>query len=119
MNIFRFGLLLSVLLFNLSCSILPERTSLDKKETTENQHTLEIENENVSEKSFIEFESNKEMEINELLALLIKSEQHMDNTTSELKLTKEELKQIETTYNQIENLEEKKKFLQTKVSLLH
>jgi len=125
MNIFKIGLVLSVLLFNLSCAVFPKSQSECPLVNHENQEEpddqLEIDG-NVAEASFIEFDSKPHTDIDQLISYLDQYEIHdeasiknLDQLLSEVNFSSDQLKNIETEIETYASSLTKKEFLQSLV----
>lgn len=123
MNIFKLGLLLSVLIFNLSCGIIPDDTIQLLSDSTENTYDVENDDMNVTDNSFITLEPNNDSNINHLVSYLEHHEinnvlgiEEIDQLPHVLRFTNDQITVLETEIDHLESSSSQKKILK---SLLH
>jgi len=125
MNIFKIGLLLSVLLFNLSCSTLPKSQSDCPLVSTEKQdENLEIDG-NIAESSFINFESKNNTNISQLMDYLSEqgihdeaSTENLEQLLTEMHISSDQLKSIESEFAEYDTSPSEKALLQSLINKL-
>lgn len=125
MNIFKLGLILSVLLFNLSCAIIPDENEFNTAENTENIYEIDELDLNVQDQSFIQLEPFTDSNIDVLVSYLSHhgiyneaSIAQLDEIPQELRFTPEQLDEIEVSINEFDTSSLQKKFLYSFVSFL-
>lgn len=125
MNIFKLGLLLSVLIFNLSCGIIPDEPDQFISEVTETNYVIENNDINVTDHSFITLESPSEPNLQSIIHYLddygINSEstiEEIDQLPHELRFTSKQTNELEEEVNLLESPSIQKKILQAYINKL-
>jgi len=109
MNIFKIGLLLTVLLFNLSCSTVSKKTGCYSSENEKSHEEMLDLDENVTEASFIEKESPPQKDLDGLVAYLSHHGIYDQETLGDLDQlpmeTEFSYEQLQTLENELEKLD--------------
>jgi len=120
MNIFKIGLLLSVLLFNLSCSTLSKNQSECPLVSVEPKDELSEIDGNIAESSFINYEPKTNSEFSQLIDLINHLESHNEYSQEELEallekmdFSSDQLKSIESEIAEFDSSIMEKEFLQS------
>lgn len=125
MNIFKIGLFISVLVFNLSCAIIPDDQAYQVEEVSGNNYAIMEDDLNVTDQSFIDLEALSNSNIENLLSYLeghhISDEStflSVDQLPAELEFTAVELEEIELVIERLEFSTEQKEILHSFINHL-